>query len=153
LAAQTLERLSVTRERPLFSPTRRPPPPPPLPVVSRPELPAPPSPPTVHLFGIVVDAEGAHAIVRNGTSGPMVRVRIGDEVGGWKVSQIEGRKLVLSLDDRFATFTLFSGETSSRASTDDLHSKSAAEQQPRNQVGSQTEPKPQSTRKRQRVRQ
>jgi hypothetical protein len=36
------------------------------------------------------------------------RVQIGDDIGGWKVSQIEGRRLVLSLGERLATFTLFS---------------------------------------------
>jgi hypothetical protein len=35
------------------------------------------------------------------------RVRIGDDVGGWKVAQIEGRRLVLSLDSRLAIFTMF----------------------------------------------
>jgi hypothetical protein len=38
-------------------------------------------------------------------------VRIGDDIGGWKVTQIEERQLVLSLDDRSATYTLFSGRT------------------------------------------
>ena len=34
-------------------------------------------------------------------------VQIGDHIGGWEVSQIEERRLLLSLDDRSATFTLF----------------------------------------------
>jgi hypothetical protein len=37
-------------------------------------------------------------------------VRIGDDIGAWKVTQIEERKLVLSLNDRSATFTLFAGQ-------------------------------------------
>jgi len=37
-------------------------------------------------------------------------VRIGDDIGGWKVIQIEEWQLVLSLDDRSATYTLFSGQ-------------------------------------------
>jgi hypothetical protein len=67
-------------------------------------------PPNVQLFGIVVDDEGARAIVRSGTE-KVDRVQIGDDIGGWKVSQIEGRRLVLSLDGRFATFTLFSNDS------------------------------------------
>jgi general secretion pathway protein N len=115
LAAQTLDRLSATRERPLFSPTRRPPPPPPE-IVRGPEPPPPPAPPpNVALFGIVMDGEEARAVVRAGPANQVVRVRIGDDVGGWKVSQIEGRKLVLSLDGRLATFTLFNSENGNRA--------------------------------------
>jgi len=39
-----------------------------------------------------------------------LRAQIGDEIDGWKVSQIEGRKVVLSLDGRFATFKLFNDD-------------------------------------------
>jgi hypothetical protein len=61
----------------------------------------------VTLLGIVVDGERARAIVRSGDA-KIERVQIGDHIGGWKVSQIEERRLLLSLDDRSATFTLFS---------------------------------------------
>jgi len=110
LQAQSLDRLSATRDRPLFSPTRRPVPPPPPPVVRAPEVVPPPPPPNVTVVGIVLDGEGARAIVRAGMGRKFERVQIGDDIGGWKVSQIEGRRLVLSLDDRHATFTLFSDE-------------------------------------------
>ena len=91
LAAQSMEGLSATVDRPLFSPSRR----------------APAPPPNVVLVGIVMDGESARAVIRAGTEKKIMRARIGDDVGGWKVSQIEGRKLVLSRDDRLATFTLF----------------------------------------------
>jgi hypothetical protein len=110
LAALSLERFSVTRERPLFSPNRRPPPVPPAPVVSRP---SPPAPPKVTLLGTVMDADEARALVSVGTPDKMLRVRIGDEIEGWKVTQIEQRSLVLSLDNRTTTFTLFSGQGAS----------------------------------------
>jgi hypothetical protein len=106
LAAYPLDRLSATRERPLFSPSRRPPAPPPAPIISRP---SPPAPPNVRLFGIVMDADEARAIVQTGPANNIRRVRIGDDIGGWKVSQIERRRLVLSLDNRLATFTMFRG--------------------------------------------
>ncbi len=107
LAAYPLDRLSATRERPLFSPSRRPPAPPPAPIIA---AAPPPPPPKLILFGDVMDADDAHAIVGTGTADKTRRVRIGDDIGGWKVTQIEGRKLVLSLNDRSATFTLFSGQ-------------------------------------------
>jgi general secretion pathway protein N len=108
LQAQSLDRLSATRDRPLFSPTRRPVPPPPPPVARAPEVVPPPPPPNVTVVGIVLDGDGARAIVRSGMGTKSERVQIGDDIGGWKVSQIEGRRLVLSLGERLATFTLFS---------------------------------------------
>ena len=113
VAAQSLDQLSTILDRPLFSPSRRPPAPPPAPppIVQAVEPPAPPPPPpNLVLFGVVMDGEGARAVVRAGADKKLVRAQIGDEIDGWKVSQIEGRKVVLSLDGRFATFTLFSDD-------------------------------------------
>ena len=112
VAAQSLEQLSTIVDRPLFSPSRRPPAPPPAPapIVQAAEPPAPPPPPNLVLFGVVMDGESARAVVRSGADKKMIRAQIGDEIDGWKVSQIEGRKVVLSLDGRFATFTLFSDD-------------------------------------------
>jgi hypothetical protein len=107
LAAYPLDRLSTTRQRPLFSPGRRPPAPPPAPIIA---AAPPPPPPNLILVGTIMDADDARAVVGVGTTDKTRRVRIGDDIGGWKVTQIEERKLVLSLNDRSATFTLFSGQ-------------------------------------------
>jgi hypothetical protein len=106
LAVHSLDRLSATRERPLFSPSRRAPAPPP-PIIRPP--PPPPEPPNVTLVGIVMDAGEARAIVQSGPKNEVRRVRTGDDIGGWKVAQIESRRLVLKLDSRMATFSMFSG--------------------------------------------
>jgi hypothetical protein len=149
LAAQPLDRLSATRERPLFSPTRRPPPPPP-PVVSAPEPPPPPPPPpNVALFGIVMDGDEAHAVVRTGPADKIMRVRVGDEIGGWKVAEIEGRRLVLSLDDRTATFMMFAGNSANGAPQADRETQSADRQsqnqaQHQNQAGQNAPVPPQA---------
>jgi general secretion pathway protein N len=111
VAAQPLDELSATLDRPLFSPTRHPPapPPPPPPVVQvAAPPPPPPPPPNLTLFGVVIDGEGARALVRAGADKKLLRAQIGDDIEGWKVAQIEGRKVVLSLDGRFVTFALFS---------------------------------------------
>jgi hypothetical protein len=135
LATEPLDRLSATRERPLFSTTRRPPPPPPI-VVNTPEPPPPPPPPpNVALFGVVMDGDEVHAIVRTGPAAPIKHVRIGDDIGGWKVAQIEERRLVLVLDDRIATFTMFAGNRANGA----LQSGSAAPPVATNPQG-QTQP-------------
>ena len=107
LAVHSLDRLSATRERPLFSPSRRAPAPP-APPPPRPP-PPPPEPPNVTLVGIVMDAGEARAIVQSGPKNEVRRVRTGDDIGGWKVAQIETRRLVLKLDSRLATFSMFSG--------------------------------------------
>jgi hypothetical protein len=110
LAVHSLDRLSATRERPLFSPSRRAPAPPPAPITGPPPPPPPPpEPPNLTLVGIVMDAEEARAIVQSGPKNEVRRVRIGDDIGGWKVAQIESRRLVLKLDSRLATFSMFSG--------------------------------------------
>jgi hypothetical protein len=59
------------------------------------------------LLAVVMDGEQARAIIRTGPK--VMRVQIGDDIGGWKVGQIEARQLVLSLDDRTAKFAMFTG--------------------------------------------
>jgi hypothetical protein len=105
LAARPFDGFSTTRDRPLFSPTRRPPLPPPV-LVAAP--PPPLLPPNVSLLGVIMDGEQAHAVVRAGPMEKVLRVSIGDDIGGWKVGQIEKQKLVLLLNGRTATFTMFS---------------------------------------------
>jgi hypothetical protein len=112
VAAQSLDKLSTTLDRPLFSPSRRPPLPPPPPVLQAtpPAAPPPQQPPNLMLFGVVMDGEDARAVVRTEADKKMLRARIGDEIDGWKVSQIDRRKVVISQDGRFATFTLFNDD-------------------------------------------
>jgi hypothetical protein len=121
LAAQSLERLSATVDRPLFSPTRRPP----APSFARTPEPLAPAaaPPDLVLSGIVMDGERAHAVVRVGAEKKILHAQIGDDIGGWTVSQIDGRELVLSLDGRFVTFTLFNRKGDRRILNDGGSSK------------------------------
>jgi general secretion pathway protein N len=114
IAQLPLDSLSDTRNRPLFSQSRRPPAPAPpdRPAMARVEH-APPqqptlSPPGVALYGIVVGAQGARAFIATGAAERIIGVRPGDDVSGWMVSAITERRLVLSRADRSATFTLFS---------------------------------------------
>jgi hypothetical protein len=66
----------------------------------------------VALYGVIMDGENAHAIIRTRPTDQEIRVGIGDVVRCWKVSQIEGQRLVLSLEGRLATF---SGNTANSA--------------------------------------
>jgi hypothetical protein len=107
LATQPLDLLLDTRDRPLFSPTRRPPPLPPAPVVERLAPPVPVPPPNVVLLGVVTDENGAWAVVRSGSPYKIVRARVGEQIDGWQVIGIEPRRLDLSHDSRSVSFALF----------------------------------------------
>jgi len=114
-----LDRLSDTRNRPLFSRSRRPPAPSaPAAVAARVErapqpLPLLP-PPGVTLFGIVVGPQGARAYIATGAVDRIIGVRPGDDVSGWTITAITQSNLVLSRAERSATFTLFSPENASQ---------------------------------------
>ena len=124
VAEVPLDRLSDTRNRPLFSPSRRPPAPPAPAATAAPAERAPQplpllSPPGVALFGIVVGAQGARAFIATGTAGQIIGVRPGDDVSGWTVTAITQRDLVLSRAERSATFTLFSAGNASQTGRPD----------------------------------
>jgi hypothetical protein len=112
VAAQPLDQLSTILDRSLFSPSRRPPAAPPPPVAQAPAASAPPSaPPNVILLGVVMDGQNARAVVQVGADKRLLRAQMGDDIDGWKVAQIDGRKVVLaSQDGRFVTYRLFNDE-------------------------------------------
>jgi general secretion pathway protein N len=118
VALQPSDQLSATHDRPLFSPTRRPPPKPVAAAeASAPPPPPPAPPPSLVLLGIVSeDGEGRAAIrSRDKDKGKVERVRIGDDVGGWKVDRIEPRRLVLTLGERSVDFALFAAKAAKSA--------------------------------------
>ncbi len=100
----SLETLQATRDRPLFSGSRRPPPPPVVaaaPVVAPPP-PPPPAEPEKPLFTLVGVVHGAEADVGLflDQSGKILRLRIGQEQEGWVVRSVEVRKTVLQKDSQ-----------------------------------------------------
>jgi hypothetical protein len=110
LAAPSLDRLSATRERPLFTPSRRAAPPPPPPVASTAPVESAAGPPRITLVGVVIGVQGPRAVVNDTALNKIVRLRIGDEIDGWIVRQIDERLLVLSREGRSTSYKLFSGE-------------------------------------------
>jgi hypothetical protein len=46
-------------------------------------------------------------VVRSGSSDKVIRARLGEEIEGWQVAQIESRRLILSHDARSVSFALF----------------------------------------------
>lgn len=106
LWAIALENLSATRERPLFSPSRRPPAPPPVaaaPVDIEPPPPPPPGPPekpNVTLVGVVRGDSQDIGIFINQMDQSVVRLRVGQEDRGWVVHSVDIRAATLRKDNQ-----------------------------------------------------
>ncbi len=113
-AAMLLDQLNTTREHPLFAPERRLPVPPPVVAIAAPPPPPPAAPPQLSVAGIIVDAKGPRAVLRSESSGKTVPVRLGDEIGGWRVTEIGGQRVVISLDDRSVAVKLFGADHGSQ---------------------------------------
>jgi hypothetical protein len=113
LWAIPLKQLSGTRERPIFSPSRRPPPPVVVgapyvaPVATRPAPKrAQPERPQLLLVGTVVgELEGIGVFVDQATK-DVVRLRIGDEHQGWMLRSVQRREATLEKDRETAILTL-----------------------------------------------
>jgi general secretion pathway protein N len=105
LWATPLSTLSATRERPVFSASRRPPPRAVavVPVVeSAPPPPPPPPPemPRLALVGAVGNGAQSIALFVDQTSSAIISLKIGDNHGGWVLRTVRGRETVLEKDDR-----------------------------------------------------
>src|SRR5262249_53342647 len=94
-----------TRERPVFSPSRRPPPTPPLsafvaPVaVRQPVKPPEPERPAVALLGTIIGAgDDRMAVFRDTSTQGTLRLRIGEACQGWVVRLIMPREATLMKD-------------------------------------------------------
>jgi hypothetical protein len=107
-----LKELSNTRERPLFSPSRRPPPsavvekpytpPPPLRVETKP----PPEPLMLSLLGTIAGDSNGVALFMEKGSQQVVRLRTGEAHQGWVLRSVHGREAMLEKGDRKETVTL-----------------------------------------------
>jgi len=105
-----LNELSNTRERPIFSPSRRPPPtvaerafvPPPPPRVEA----KPPEPLMLALVGTIAgESEGVGLFMEKRTQ-EVVRLRIGEAHEGWVLRSVQGRTAMLEKGERKETISL-----------------------------------------------
>ncbi len=104
LWALPLKQLSITRDRPIFSPSRRPPPPATptyvAPVAVRsPPKPAAPERPSITLLGTIVggDADGIGVFIEPATRNIM-RLRMGEDHDGWILRSVKTREVTLVKD-------------------------------------------------------
>ena len=110
LWAIPLTRLPGTRDRPVFSPSRRPPP-----VVTSEPAPAPPpppprskavQPPQLSLVGTIASDEESFGIFLDQSTKQPLRLKLGDDYQGWKLRTIGGREVIMEMDRQAATLTL-----------------------------------------------
>jgi hypothetical protein len=116
LWAIPLSSLTATRERPLFTASRRPPAPP---VVARPVVqvrpPPPPPPPRqperprLSLVGTVAGEEGI-AVFVDQTNQAIIRLRTGEGHAGWVLRTVGGREVTLQNDNDTAILALPTSE-------------------------------------------
>jgi general secretion pathway protein N len=106
-----LSKLSTTRERPIFSPSRRPPP---VAVAGPPAPPAPaPAPrlprverPQLSLVGTVSGDDESFGIFVDQTTKAALRLKVGEDYRGWKLRAVLGREVTLEYEQQTAILTL-----------------------------------------------
>jgi general secretion pathway protein N len=94
-----LSALTATRDRPLFSASRRPPIVA-LPIVAPPQkqeaiAPPPPERPLLTLIGTIVSREASVAMLQGSNAEAISRLRVGQENDGWRVQGIGLRSIVV----------------------------------------------------------
>ena len=110
LWAVPLVTLTATRDRPIFSASRRPPQAAVAPATVAKVAPAPkprePERPQLSLVGTVAsDNEGFGIFLDNATHAAL-RLKVGEEYQGWKLRAVRGREVTLEKDQQSATLAL-----------------------------------------------
>jgi general secretion pathway protein N len=103
-----LAQLSGTRERPIFSASRRPPP---VAAVAETASVKPPprkeiEPPQLSLVGTIASIDEGFGIFIDQSTKVAVRLKVGEDHQGWKLRQIRGREVTMEKDERSAVLTL-----------------------------------------------
>lgn len=107
----SLADLNVTRERPLFSPTRRPAlravaaAPAPVPAPSPPAPPPEPDQPPLSLVGTIVRESEGVAIFQRGDADGFIKLKIGESYAGWSLAAIKPRAAIFNKGDRDAALS------------------------------------------------
>jgi hypothetical protein len=110
LWAMPLAQFPATRERPIFSPSRRPPAAAVAPVMV-PKMVAVPKPkeperPQLTLVGTIASDEEGFGIFLDQSSKSMIRLKVGEGFQGWILRSVQGRETALEKDERVVTLVL-----------------------------------------------
>ena len=110
LWAMPLAQFPATRERPIFSPSRRPPAAAVAPVMA-PKVVALPKPkeperPQLSLIGTIVGDEEGFGIFLDQSTKAVIRLKVGENFQGWRLRSVQGRETALEKDERVVTLVL-----------------------------------------------
>ena len=110
LWAIPLTALSGTRDRPIFSPSRRPPPPAVAPAAV-PKVVAVPKPreserPQLTLVGTIAGDEEGFGIFLDQSTQAIFRLKVGEDHQGWTLRSVQGREATLEKDQRVVPLAL-----------------------------------------------
>jgi hypothetical protein len=94
--SSTMTQFSVTLDRPMFSPSRRPAPPPAVNVVA--SLAEPDPMDTLQLVGVFSEGSGAGVLAR--VEGKVRRLRTGENFGQWQLQGVQGRNATFVSGDQ-----------------------------------------------------
>jgi hypothetical protein len=105
-----LTQLPVTRDRPIFSSSRRPPPPAVAPaavpkVVAVPK-PSEPERPQLSLLGTIVSDDEGFGIFLDQSTKVVLRLKVDEDYQGWKLRSVQGREATLEKDQQVVTLPL-----------------------------------------------
>ncbi|HUN95525.1 MAG TPA: hypothetical protein VMU69_04710 [Bradyrhizobium sp.] len=109
LWAIPLSQLPETRERPIFSPSRRPPP---VAAVANAVPVKPPPrkrevrPPQLSLVGTISSEDESFGIFLDQATKAALRLRVGEDYQGWRLQAIRGREVTMQKDEQTAVLTL-----------------------------------------------
>ena len=110
LWAVPLSALSNTRSRPIFSASRRPPPSAVAPVAAPQAIAAPkpkdPERPQLTLVGTIANGIERFGIFLNQSTATALRLKIGEDFQGWRLSSVQGREATLEKDTQVVVLTL-----------------------------------------------
>lgn len=112
LWAIPLSSLSATRDRPLFTPSRRPPAPPavagppPTAPIAPVAPPAEPERPRLTLVGAVIGSGGGIAVFVDQTTNDVVRLKTGESHSGWMLRSVKGREALFQKNSETLTLAL-----------------------------------------------
>ena len=103
--------LAATRERPLFSPSRRPPAPPAVAAPAPPPRPVvaakpPPDHPLLTIVGTVVSETDGIGVFINQATNEVIRLHTGQEHDGWVLRSVQGREAKFERNDRSSVLAL-----------------------------------------------
>jgi hypothetical protein len=108
LWAMPLKQFSVTRDRPIFLPSRRPPVAPEataaVPKVVA--LPKEPERPQLSLVGTIAGDDDKFGIFVDQSTKAVIRLRVGDDFQGWKLRSIQGREASLEKSQKSVVLAL-----------------------------------------------